>query len=128
MSKEIINPNNVHKPRGYSHAIKVDKTVYVAGQVAIDPEGAIVGKGDWAVQAEQIYENMKRVLEAAGATMRDVVGLTYYVTDIDKFFKETRDARRKYFGDYFPTSTSVEISRLAQPEFLMEVNAIAVMD
>ena len=126
MNKEVIVPEGVHKARGYSHAIKVGNAIYVAGQVGVDEGDNIVGGGDCAAQATQAFENLKRVLEAAGASLRDVVKLTIFVKSFDDIGK-VREARRKYFSDYFPASTMVVISSLALAELLVEVEAVAVI-
>ena len=97
MTKEIIAPENVVPARGYSHAVKVGNTIYVSGQGGIDPEGNVI-EGDCGAQAHQAFENMKRVLEAAGATMQDVVKLNYYFANIAEDVPKIADAYRKYFG------------------------------
>jgi len=128
VAKQVITPNNVHRPRGYSHAIKAGNTIYVAGQIALDQEGNLVGKNDIAAQTEQAYENLKRVLEAAGATMDDIVMLNIYCRDMEDFAQKTREARLKFLGKYHPAITAVEVSRLYSPDFLIEIEAIAVVD
>src|SRR3972149_4477493 len=127
MPKEVIAPENVHPARGYSHAYKVGNTVYVAGQVGINLQGQVVGVGDCAAQCDQAYQNMQGVLEAAGASMRDVVKITQFFKDINDLGK-VREARKKYFGDHFPASTAVQVVSLALPDLLIEVEAIAVID
>ena len=122
--KKVVTPENVHRPFGYSHAIQIDNTIYVAGQIPLDQEGKVVGKNDMAAQA---YENLKGVLEEAGAKMTDIVMLNIYCTDIDEFDKKTRPARKKYFGDYYPAVTAVEVGRLYRPEYLIEVEAVAAI-
>ena len=84
------------------------------------------GKGDMRVQLRQVGENIKAALAAAGATLNDIVKTTTYVTDIDEFFKHV-EVRMEYFGA-LPTSTTVEVRRLAHPDFLVEVEAMAVVD
>ena len=128
MSKQIIIPDNVHWPRAYSHAIKVGNTIYVSGQIPLDQEGNLVGKNDMAAQTEQAYANLKRVLEAAGATMADIVMLNIYCRDMEEFAQKTRDVRLKYLGRYHPAITAVEVSRLYSPDFLIEIEAVAVID
>ena len=123
---EIITPGNVSRPRGFSHAIKVGGIIYVSGQTAVDGEGNTVGTGDMTVQTECAYENLKRVLEAAGAAISDIIKLNIYCTDLDSFAK-TGEARRKYFGSHFPVSTAVEVKRLMNPDWLIEVEAVAVL-
>ena len=127
MAKEVIVPENVARARGFSHAIKVGNTIYVAGQAATDEDGNIIGKGDIVAQTERTYENIKRVLETAGANLTDIVMLNIYCTDLDSFAK-TGEVRKKYFGKHFPAATIIQIDRLLLPDLLIEVEAIAVLD
>ncbi|MDO8491839.1 MAG: RidA family protein [Dehalococcoidia bacterium] len=127
MAKEIIVPKNVRKARGFADAIKVGKTIYVAGQVARDESGTVVGKGDIVAQTEQAYENLKRVLAAAGASVTDIVKMNIFCLDLDRF-KKTGEVRRRYFGDHFPATTAVQVARLMDPDYLIEVEVIAVLD
>jgi len=127
MTKEFIMADNVLKARGYSHAVKVGNTIYVAGCVALDEEGNVVGQDDFAAQAGQAFENMKRVLEAAGASIKDVVMMTQYCKDISRL-GEIREPWRKYFSYPYPAVTAVEVSRLFLPEILLEVDAVAVVE
>jgi enamine deaminase RidA (YjgF/YER057c/UK114 family) len=112
----------------YSHVVVVEgkRMIFIAGQLARDQHGNLVGKGDMRAQLRQVGENIKAALAAAGATLNDVVKTTTYVTDIDEFFKYV-EVRMEYFGA-LPTSTTVEVRRLAHPDFLVEVEAIAVVD
>ena len=127
MAKDIIAPENVHQARSYSHAIKVGNTIYVSGQIGLDLEGNFVD-GDCAAQVNQAFENMKRVLEVAGATMQDVVKLNYYFINIAEDLYKIGDAYRQYFGRHYPTATVVQVGSLAYPGLLLEVEAIAVVD
>ena len=127
MPKEIIVPKNVHRSRGYSHAIKCGNTIYVAGQVAYDEEGKLVGEGDVVAQTERAYENLKRVLEAAGASISDIVMMHIYTMDLEGFSK-TAEIRRKYFDKHFPATTLIVVEGLDEPGTLIEVEAIAVVD
>lgn len=127
MAKEIINPPDVVAPRGYSHAIKVGDTIYIAGQVAWDVDGNLVGKGDFEAQARMALENLKRVLAAAGSQMTDIVQMNYYIRNLEDFAK-IRNPYREYFGRYFPCQTLTVISSLADPDLLIEIQAIAVID
>ena len=127
MMQQVIAPDNVHPAKGYSHAIKVGNTIYVAGQIARDEQGKIVGEHDIIAQTEQAYGNLKRVLEAAGASMKNIVKLNFFCKDVDGF-RKTREARRKYLGDHYPATTVVQIDRLDVPECLVEIEAIAVID
>jgi len=112
----------------YSHVVVVEgrKTIFVSGQLARDPRGDVVGAGDMRAQLRQVGENIKAALAAAGATLADVVKTNTYVTDIEEFFKHV-DVRMEYFGA-LPTSTTVEVRRLAHPDLVVEVEVIAVVD
>jgi 2-iminobutanoate/2-iminopropanoate deaminase len=113
----------------YSHVVVAEgkRMIFIAGQLARDPQGNVVGKGDMRVQIRQVGENVKAALEAAGASLSDLVKTTTYVTDIEEFFKHV-DVRMEYFGAALPTSTTVEIRRLAHLDFLIEVEALAITD
>ncbi|NIR15304.1 MAG: RidA family protein [Desulfobacterales bacterium] len=126
--KKVIAPKKVHRPFGYAHAIQIDKTLYISGQIPLDMDMNVVGKNDMAAQTEQVYGNLKKVLEDAGGTMTNIVMLNIYCTDIERFDKETRGLRKKYFGDYYPAVTAVEVKRLYRPDFMIEVEAVAVLD
>jgi len=112
----------------YSHVVVVEgrRTIFIAGQLARDRQGNVVGAGDMRAQIRQVGENLKAALAAAGATLNDLVKTTTYVTDIEEFFKHV-DVRMEYFGA-LPTSTTVEVRRLAHPDLLVEVEAIAVIE
>jgi reactive intermediate/imine deaminase len=126
--KKVIAPKKVHRPFGYAHAIQMDKTLYISGQIPLDMDMNVVGKNDMAAQTEQVYGNLKKVLEDAGGAMTNIVMLNIYCTDIERFDKETRGLRKKYFGDYYPAVTAVEVKRLYRPDFMIEVEAVAVLD
>jgi reactive intermediate/imine deaminase len=125
--KKVIAPKNLHRPFGYAHAIQIDKTLHISGQIPLDMDMRVVGKNDMAAQTEQVYGNLKKVLEDAGGTMRNIVMLNIYCTDIERFDKQTRGLRKKYFGDYYPAVTAVEVKRLYRPDFMIEVEAVAVL-
>ena len=126
--KRVIAPNNLHRPFGYAHAIQIDKTLYISGQIPLDMELNSVGQNDIAAQTEQVYGNLQKVLEGAGGTMKNIVMLNIYCTDLEALDKHTRNVRKKYFGDYYPATTAVEVKRLYRPEYMIEVEAIAVLD
>jgi enamine deaminase RidA (YjgF/YER057c/UK114 family) len=90
-------------------------------------KGKIVGAGDMRAQILQVAENLRISLEAAGASFKDLVKTTTYVTTIDEFFKHP-DARSAIFGESYPTSTTVEVRRLAQPELMVEIEVVAMVD
>ena len=133
MPKELINPKTVFdatKKYLYSQAIKVGNTIYVSGQGAADEEGNIIGMGDFAAQSRQAFENIRRILEAAGAKMSDVVYMTFYCKDIRQIRRGEKFASvmREYFGDYCPCTTAVQIGNLYLPDMLIEIQAIAVIE
>lgn len=125
----FLNPETMSKPSGYSHVVEAGKgrTIYISGQVALDRSGNIIGRGDFRLQTERVFENIKAGLEAAGASFKDVVKLNIYVTDISQLqvFREVRD---KYVNkENPPASSMVEIRRLVREEFLIEIDATAVL-
>ena len=129
-----IQPDTLVTPRRkgavlYSDAVSVEggRFVFIAGQLSRDAAGNVVGKGDMRAQMRKACENVKTALEAAGASLADVVKITSFTTDAEEFFKHI-EVRTEFFGDVLPTSTTVEIRRLASPEYLVEIEAIAVTD
>ena len=112
----------------YSHVVSVEgkRLIYLSGQLARDRDGNHVGQGDMAAQIRQVGENVRTALEAAGATLADVVKTTAFVTDIDEYFRHV-PARMAYFGVALPASTTVEVSRLSHPDFMVEIEAVAVV-
>jgi 2-iminobutanoate/2-iminopropanoate deaminase len=114
----------------YSHVVTVTgpgKLIFVAGQLARDAGGNIVGPGDMRAQLEQTFKNLDACLKAAGATWADVVKTNTFVTDYDAF-SQCRDVRMRYFGVATPTSTTIKISGLAQPEAMVEIEMIAAVN
>ncbi len=109
-----------------SQAIKVGNAVYTSGQVALDPAGEVVGKGDMRAQTRQVFENIKTVLAAAGASLDDIVKITVFTTDISRL-GETHEVRAEVLPDPPPASTAVEIKALAFPDLLIEIEAVAVV-
>lgn len=126
MTKQIIAPANVHPARGYSHAIKTGNTIYLSGQVGRDEQGKTVD-GGFAAQADQALANLTRVLQAAGATATDIVKLNLYFKNIEDLSR-LRDPWRKYLGKHFPATTAVQIVSLSEPDLLLEVEAVAIVD
>ena len=130
---KLHNPPELHKPFGYSHVAEVTggKLVYIAGQVALDPAGNLVGKDDFAAQARQVFANLKAALAAAGATFHDVIKLNYYCADAVDLALELpklREIRDAYVNTAAPpASTLVVVCRLARPDWLIEVEAVAAV-
>ena len=125
MKKEPISPKGVFKPTGWSHAIRAGNTIYLAGMGGFDEQQNIV-EGGFESQAEKALDNIKYTLEAAGASFKDVVKITNYLTNMDDVSK-LRDIRARYLSQPMPASTTVEVSRLL-PGMLIEIDAIAVTD
>jgi enamine deaminase RidA (YjgF/YER057c/UK114 family) len=102
------------------------RLIYVSGQVAIDESGTLVGKGDAAKQAEQVFKNIHRILTDCGATIGDIVKLNWYFRDMADRAAIVA-ARDKFLGAHRPASTAVEISRLVNEDWLLEVDCVAAI-
>jgi len=130
MTETNARPRFLHRdPLGYSHVVEVrgGRTLYVAGQIALDEKGNLVGAGDFGAQVVQVFENLKSRLEEGGATFRDVVKLNYYLTDASDLQK-LREIRNRYLDvEQPPASTLVVVKQLFREEFLVEVEAVAVV-
>jgi reactive intermediate/imine deaminase len=124
MGREDVAVRGVHKTTGYSHAAKSGGLLFVAGQVAQDQEGNLVGRGDIEAQAVQVFENLRAVLASAGASLDDVVKLTTYATSV-AYRAKIAEVRARYFNTYFPPNTFVVVASLATPEYLLEIEAVA---
>ena len=127
MPIEIINPSSVHKPRGYSHVARVGNTLYLAGQVALDPDGNLVGKGDLEAQIRQVVSNLKNILAEMGGGLEHIVKSTSILTEVSGV-GTFRSLRLELFPDPPPPNTLLIIKSLASPDFLVEIEAIAVLD
>jgi 2-iminobutanoate/2-iminopropanoate deaminase len=129
MAHEILKLKSVHetKDSGYSHVAKAGKTLYIAGQVARDVKGNLVGKGDFEAQARQVYTNLKNILEEAGGGLRNIVKATTILTHYANV-GTLRKVRAEFFGDLMPPNTLLIIESLASPDFMIEVEVIAVLD
>jgi reactive intermediate/imine deaminase len=125
---QLINPPSLPSVPGYSQvvAVKGGELVFVAGQVALDATGAVVGTGDFAAQAAQTFRNLLAALEAAGTNASNLIKLTTFVTDMSQLavFRSVRD--QFLDRNHLPASTLVQVTRLFRPEFLIEIEAIAV--
>ena len=124
----IPAPDGVFPAAQYSHVVMgTGRLVAVAGQVAVDEDGKPVGEGDPEAQARQVFENLRRCLAAAGASFDDVVKLTYFVTDM-AHMPAIRAARAEHIpDDRLPTASAVQVAALVRPEFLLEIEALAVL-
>jgi reactive intermediate/imine deaminase len=130
MKKEIIASEELSRPLGiYSQAVKAEgsRLLFISGMTARDKDGNIVGKGDMKAQTRQVLENIKAVLEKAGASFDQIVKVTVFITDMSRF-KEIHEVRAQYFKKDFPASTMVQVKGLVSPDMLIEIEAIAVLD
>lgn len=131
MSIKVIQPKNVHDTTAfsYSHAVKMGNLIFVAGQVATDPKGKLVGEGDVAAQTEQVFRNLKAVLEAAGSGLDKVGKVTVLTTKLE-YRPLIHAIRSRVFKEvgHFPASTLAVVSSLADPRWLVEIEAIAAAD
>jgi len=128
--RQVIQSPNVPTPKtAYSQAMLATgaRTLYLSGQVSVDAAGQLVGKGDFRAQVHQVFRNLAANLEAAGASWSDVVKLTVFLTNMADFpiFNEVR---QEYLQPPFPTATTVAVSALVSPDWLVEIEAIAVLE
>lgn len=132
MEKKIINPPSLAKPVGFNHAILVKggNLLFLAGQDASDAEGNIVGPGEVYAQLEQVLQNLKAVVEAAGGQMQDIVKLNVFVKNRDDYVKSLRTFAplfREYFGKYYPAMALFEVTAFFKDEALIELEGMAVI-
>jgi enamine deaminase RidA (YjgF/YER057c/UK114 family) len=131
MQTQFLNPPELCPTFGWTHVVTATsgKTVYVSGQVSVNARGEVVGKGDLRVQTEQTFENIKAALAAAGATFRDVVKTNLYVVGLKpEHVPMLREVRSRYVSaEHPPASTLVGVSALVGPDWLIEIEAIAVI-
>jgi enamine deaminase RidA (YjgF/YER057c/UK114 family) len=124
---EAFNPPSVWSPfSAFSMGVAQGggRIVHVKGQVALDRAGRVVGEGDMGAQTRTTLENIRLVLAAVGGQMQDIVALTHYVTDIERFM-ETRQVRLEFFREPFPATTTVQVVRLFRTDLLVEITATA---
>jgi enamine deaminase RidA (YjgF/YER057c/UK114 family) len=125
-----LNPPELGTPAGYSQIVEVrgGRIIFIAGQTALNREGELIGKNDFAAQAEQVFQNLGVALKSVGCTANNLVKLTVFLRDIDNL-AVYREARNRFFATTSPPAapavTLVEVSRLYGPEFLIEIEAIA---
>jgi enamine deaminase RidA (YjgF/YER057c/UK114 family) len=131
MAHELINPDDLPTPESYTQVVVASGTrlVFVAGQVADDADGNLVAPGDLAGQARQAFANLGRALAAAGARPEHVARITIYVAGHrHEYLPLISEARMAVFGDHKPADTLLGVERLAEPGYVIEVEAIAVVD
>jgi enamine deaminase RidA (YjgF/YER057c/UK114 family) len=128
-SANFINPEGMHRPTGYTHVVEVTagRPVYISGQVALDGAGELVGPGDVAAQARQVFENLRSALGSVGASFQQVVKLTFYLVDATQM-PAVREVRDQFLDTARPpASTAVEVRRLIRDDLLIEVEAVAML-
>ena len=127
MAKQFINPESLPRGGRATQIVKTGNTIYISGQVSSEESGKLVGEGDPEVQARQIYKNISEALKAVGGTMADIVKTTIYVTNRD-YFQAVGKVRQEIWREKPPANTAVVVSGLVNPTYLIEVDAIAVID
>jgi len=126
VTKKLISSGTEwEKKFGYSRAVQVDRFVFVAGTTAVDDKGAIVGKGNPYAQAKFIFQKIDRALREAGATLKDVVRVRTFITDISRW-EEVARAMGEVFAEIRPAATLVQVSALVNPDLLVEIEADAL--
>jgi 2-iminobutanoate/2-iminopropanoate deaminase len=129
MPRVIIQPEGVWDPRPrFAQVVRIGNQVYVAGQTAVDERGNVVGKGDIDAQARQVFRNLQKCLEAAGANFDQVVKLNIYSTDLDAHLPALTKTRREFFPREPVASTTLQVPRLVHPDWLLEIEAVAVLE
>jgi enamine deaminase RidA (YjgF/YER057c/UK114 family) len=131
MTLELINPEDLPTPLTYTHVIIAtgSKMVFIAGQEPEDGHGNPVGPGDLAAQARHVFANLGRALAACDARPGQVAKITIYVVHYrPEYLAVIEEARKGLFGDHKPADTGVGVATLARPQYLIEVDAIAVID
>ncbi|HLI11105.1 MAG TPA: RidA family protein [Alphaproteobacteria bacterium] len=130
MPKQQISTRTLREPMGhFSQATMIEargKLVFISGMTARRPDGSIAGIGDIEAQTRQVCENLKNAVEAAGGTMADICRVDVYVRNIEQF-DTIHKVRREYFPPPAPASTMVEVTKMVSPDYLIEINAIAVL-
>jgi len=129
MPRVIIQPEGVWDPRPrFAQVVRIGNQVYVAGQTAVDERGNVVGKGDIDAQARQVFRNLQKCLEAAGANFDQVVKLNIYSTDLAAHLPALTKTRREFFPREPVASTTIQVPRLVHPDWLLEIEAVAVLE
>jgi reactive intermediate/imine deaminase len=130
MTRREIQPESIPEPVAeYAMGVEVSggRTVYVAGQIALDADGDLVGEGDFRAQARQVLTNVQAVIEEAGGSISDIVKLTTFLTDMSDY-DAFCEVRSEFLKAPFPAATLVEVSSLVRPEWMLEAEAIAVIE
>jgi len=131
MQKQFFNPPTLNPTNGFTHVVTATggTTIYVSGQVSVNERAEVVGQGDLRAQVEHVFENLKIALAAAGSTFHDVVKITYFVVDLKPdHVTHIREVRRKYLDmAHPPASTLVGVAALVVPDWLIEIELVAII-
>lgn len=133
MPFQLIDPKGLEAPVGYAHVAKITggTAVHIAGQAPFDERGQVVGKGDFVAQFTQVMKNLRTAVEAAGGRPNQYAVLTIYITNLEAYWENKKPlgtAYRQIFGKYFPAITLVEVKRLYNPDCMIEISGVAVID
>ena len=132
MTLERMNPPDVYEPYENVYTQVIRSTgraqIDVAGTVCLAPGRRFVGEGDMAAQVRQVFDNLRRSLQAAGATAQDVIRVNIFTLDVDAYLELGTPIAKEFFGENTPVSTLVGVTRLADPRYLVEIEATAVVD
>ena len=126
MFEQVVTRPDPYEPYLLSQAIKVGSLLFVSGQAGYDDEGKVV-EGGFLAQGEQAFSNLRRALEAGGASLKDVVKVTIFVTDMQAQFKDVVELRRKFWSAPYPADTIAEVKGLYDPSVMIEIEAIATV-
>ena len=131
MQKQFLNPATLNPTNGFTHVVTATagKTIYVSGQVSVNEKAEVVGKGDMRAQVEHVFANLNACLAAAGATFHDVVKITYFVVGLKpEHVPHIREVRAKYLSaENPPASSLVGVAALVVPDWLIEIELVAVV-
>ncbi len=129
MPRKIIQPQGIWDPRPrFAQVVKIGNTVYIAGQTSVDAHGNVVGKGDIEAQVRQVFENIQKCLESVDASFDHVVKINVYSTDLATHAGIIAQVRREYFSKEPVASTTIQVPGLVNPDWLVEIEAIAVLE
>lgn len=133
MPFDLVNPQGLESPVGYAHVAKITggKTIHIAGQAPFNAKGEVVGKNDFVAQFTQVMKNLKTAVESVGGQPTQYAVLTIYITNLEAYWTNKKPlgaAYREVFGKYFPAITLVEVKRLYNPDCMIEISGVAVID
>jgi len=133
MPFKLMDPKGLESPVGYAHMAKITggTVLHVAGQAPFDEKGQVVGKGDFVAQFTQVMRNLKTAVEAAGGRPNQYAVLTIYITNLEAYWNNKKplgSAYREVFVKHFPAITLVEVKRLYNPDCMIEISGVAVID